>query len=86
MARLSISTLGSLIATLDGEAVLSFESDKVRALLAYLAVESERPHRREKLVALLWPDQSEERARASLSQALYNLRRVLGDRDSDWVG
>ena len=40
----------------DGAPITAFESDKVRALLAYLAVESGRPQRREMLAGLLWPE------------------------------
>ena len=58
MPRLSISLFGSLRVNLDGEPATGFESDKVRALLAYLAVESGAPHRRAKLAGLLWPDSS----------------------------
>jgi DNA-binding SARP family transcriptional activator len=47
MARLSISLLGSFQVTLDGEPVTTFESAKVRALLAFLAVEAGRAHRRD---------------------------------------
>jgi ABC-type oligopeptide transport system substrate-binding subunit/DNA-binding SARP family transcriptional activator len=83
MAHLSIQLLGSFRVALNGEPVTAFESDKVRALLAYLAVEADRPHRREKLVGLLWPDWPERSARASLSQALYNLRAVIEDRAAD---
>lgn len=50
----------------------------MRALLAYLVVEADRPHRREALAALLWPDQTENAARQSLRQALYILRQTLG--------
>ena len=57
-----------------------FESDKVRALLAYLAVESERAHRRGKLVGLLWAERPERTGRQDLSQALSNLRHAIGDR------
>ncbi|MES0361734.1 MAG: BTAD domain-containing putative transcriptional regulator, partial [Anaerolineales bacterium] len=53
--------------------------DKVRALLSYLAVESERPHRREKLAGLLWPDYPESSARSSLRRALADLRKGIGD-------
>ena len=41
MARLAIHQLGSFEVALDGHPVTALESDKVRALLAYLAVESE---------------------------------------------
>lgn len=56
---------------------MGFRSDKVRALLAYLVVEANRPHRRERLATLLWGDYPERAARASLRQALANLRQVL---------
>lgn len=82
MHRLSISLLRSFDVNLDGHPVSRFESDKVRALLAFLAIESDRPHRRETLAGLLWPDRPERRARRNLSQALFNLRQVLGDWDS----
>ncbi len=51
---------------------------KTQALLAYLAVEAGLPHRREMLAGLLWPECSEEAARASLRQALHQLKSALG--------
>jgi WD40 repeat protein/DNA-binding SARP family transcriptional activator len=80
MAQLCICLLGPFHVTLDGEPVTAFESDKVRALLAYLAVEAGQPHRREKLAGLLWPEFPERSARANLSHALLNLRTAIGDR------
>ncbi len=77
--QLKLSLLGSFTATLDGKLVHAFESDKVRALLAYLAVEADRPHRREALTGMLWPEKLESTARHSLNQALYNLRQALGN-------
>jgi DNA-binding SARP family transcriptional activator len=65
--------------TLDGEPVIGFESDKVRALLAYLAVEAGQPHRRQKLAGLFWSDLPEGSARNNLRVSLANLRRVIGD-------
>jgi predicted ATPase len=79
MPRLSIFLLGPFHATLDGRAVTAFEYDPVRALLAFLAVESDRPHRREALAGLLWPDQSDRVARNNLRNALFTLRRTIGD-------
>lgn len=53
---------------------------KRAALLAYLAAALPRgPHRRDKLLALFWPDSDEQRARAALSQAVYFLRERLGE-------
>ena len=50
------------------------------ALLVYLVLEGARhPLRRDKVVGLLWPESGQEKARQSLSQALYKLRTALGD-------
>ncbi len=82
MAHLALFLLGPFQATLDGAAVTTFESDKVRALLAYLAVERDRPQRRETLAGLLWPDMAERDARTNLRHVLANLRQALNDRDT----
>ena len=81
MADFSIATLGALRITSAGEPILGFRTDKERALLVYLAVEADRPHRRETLAGMLWPEYPEANARHTLSQALTDLRRVLGDRE-----
>lgn len=83
MSQLSLHLLGSFQVTRSGKAVTGFDSTKVRALLAYLFTESDRPHRRQMLANLLWPDQPERAGRHSLSQALSNLRRILGDHTAD---
>ena len=77
MAHLNIRLLGTFQATLDGEALTGFRSDKTRALLAYLALEGTRSHRRDWLAALLWGDFEDRSARRSLSSALANLRHLL---------
>lgn len=82
MPHLSLKLLGQFQALLDGTPIAGFNSDKTRALLAFLALESDRPHRRESLAGLLWPDVSEAAARQSLSQALSNLRKLLRDGSS----
>ena len=79
MAHLTVSVLGEMQVLIDDVPIQSFESDKVRALLAYLVVEADRSHPREALIGLLWPDSPEEAARHNLRQALFNLRLVLGD-------
>ncbi len=83
MSRLSVYLLGPFRVTLDGAPITGFESNKVRALLAYLAVEADHPHSRETLAGFLWPNQPERTARHNLSQALSNLRRVIHDRDAE---
>ncbi len=78
-SRLSLSLLGPLDIRLNGEPVGGFEYNKVRALLAYLAVEAGQPRTRGHLCALLWPEAPERAARQNLSQALTRLRQALRD-------
>src|SRR5512143_3089291 len=79
MAHLTMGVLGAMQATLADGQTAKFRSDQTRALLAFLAVEADRPHRRDALVGLLWPDEPEAVARHNLRQALVNLRRTIGD-------
>jgi len=83
MAHLSLSLLGPFQVTLDGQPVTGFKSNKVRALLAYLAMEADRPHRREVLAGLLWPEWPDRDALSNLRYALYNLRQVISDRTAE---
>ena len=56
MAQLALALLGPLRATMEGVPIAGFESQKVRALLVYLALEADCPHTREELAGLLWPN------------------------------
>jgi DNA-binding SARP family transcriptional activator len=50
------------------------------ALLAYLTAATPSGfHSRDTLLALLWPDSDQEHGRAALRQAVYVLRRALGE-------
>ena len=79
MTRLVVRLLGGFRVEVDGEAVYGFETDKARALFTYLIVEADRPHRRETLASLLWPERPDTIARANPRQALVRVRRALGD-------
>lgn len=83
MARLAIRCLGPFQVTLEGQPVTEFKSKQVRALLAYLAVEADRPHAREVLAGLLWPEWTQREALGNLRYALSDLRRAIGDREAD---
>ncbi len=80
MTELTIRLLGPFQVTLKGEPVTDFETAKAQALLAYLAVEADRPQRREWLAEMLWPDRLEGAARANLRHTLASLRQTIGDR------
>jgi WD40 repeat protein/DNA-binding SARP family transcriptional activator len=74
--QLELSALGSFQALVDGFAA-RFATDHGRALLAYLAVEADRPHARAYLAYLLWPDHPEAQALNNLRQTLIRLRNAL---------
>lgn len=74
---LSIALLGRFQVLRDGVPVSGIESERGRGLLAYLAVEGDRPHRRDGLGALLWPEADDSRMRQNLRRALYNLRQTF---------
>jgi len=62
-----------------GAAPESVVQQRALALLALLAVARDKGLGREKLVGLLWPDSSPDRARHRLADTLYMLRKSLGD-------
>lgn len=71
--------LGGLRLEDDAGPVAGRASQKRRlALLTLLAVPPGCLLSRDKLVGYLWPDRADERARSSLSTALYDLRQELG--------
>ena len=74
--KLTISLLGGVAILQDETTVTGFASRKVEALLVYLAC-NPRPHSREILAALLWPENDQNRALANLSVALTSLRKQL---------
>ncbi len=82
MASLHLALLGSFRAALDEQELHGFGYAKVRALLAYLAVESGRAHERRALAALLWPGEPEAIGRKNLRTALAALRQAIGDADA----
>ena len=82
MAHLSLSLLGPFQATLNGRPITDFKSNKVRALLAYLAAEADRPHPREALAGLLWPDYTDRAALDNLRYTLSSLRQAIDDRST----
>jgi DNA-binding SARP family transcriptional activator/predicted ATPase len=83
VAHLLLSLLGSFHVVLDGQPITGFKSNKVRALLAYLSVEVDRPHPRETLAGLLWPEWPNRDALSNLRYSLSDLRRVISDRTAD---
>ncbi|UCH24388.1 MAG: tetratricopeptide repeat protein [Trueperaceae bacterium] len=76
MARLSLYLFGTPRVEVDGTPV-SIGHSKGVALLAYLAVTG-RPHARESLAALLWPDHEAASALGEVRRMLWALNKALG--------
>jgi DNA-binding SARP family transcriptional activator len=80
VAALTLNLLGPPSLQLpDGASVTPQPGGKILALLTYLALEG-GPHTREELAGLLWGESTDSEARASLRQALKQLRTQVGDR------
>src|SRR5215813_8747528 len=81
MARLTLQLLGGFRARLEPGGALRLPTRKAEALLAYLALPLGQRHPRDKLASLLWGDLPAGQARASLRQAIFRVRRAIGDPD-----
>jgi DNA-binding SARP family transcriptional activator len=83
---LEIRLLGEFDVRLNGQPV-EIPSRPAQSLLAYLALNPETKHRREKLAGLLWSDSEETNARSNLRHALWRLRKAIGEEyfDADKV-
>lgn len=82
MNKIRVRLLGGFEVWSGDQQVGGFESQKVRALLAYLACHRSRTFSRDHLAGLLWPEREPEAARHALRQAVYNLRSKLPDGES----
>jgi DNA-binding SARP family transcriptional activator/alpha-beta hydrolase superfamily lysophospholipase len=77
MKRVSLKLFGGFQARLEPGLPLTLPTRKAQALLAYLVLRPDPPAHRDSLAALLWPDRTDDQARASLRHAVYELRRAL---------
>ena len=63
----------------DGSRQVVLQRGKPLAVLAYCASALKREHSRDTLASLLWSDAPPDRARHNVRQALWRLRKLLGD-------
>jgi DNA-binding SARP family transcriptional activator len=80
-SRLSLTLLGGFRAEV-GRRPITLPK-KARALLAYLALSPPGPQSRVRLAGLFWGARGDEQARNSLRQALFIIRRALGEHGLD---
>jgi DNA-binding SARP family transcriptional activator/TolB-like protein len=75
-AALRLTLLGRFAVHAPGGEI-EIANRKCRALLGYLALSDATEEPRERVIGVLWSETEEERARASLRQALYEVRTAL---------
>lgn len=72
-------TFGGLAVERDGNPVPALSAQrKALAMLAVVAASTPAGVQRDRLLALLWPENSADRARGALKQMLHSMRRQLG--------
>jgi DNA-binding SARP family transcriptional activator/class 3 adenylate cyclase len=76
--RFRLSLLGRFELT-GPDGVVDLPSKKLAGLLAYLGCAAPYPQPRERLSALLWGSYFDAQAKQNLRQALFRLRKVLGE-------
>jgi DNA-binding SARP family transcriptional activator len=74
--------LGAFEVSLNSLTVTAFPTDKIRALMAYLALETAQPHRREVLAGLLWPEMPQPMALTNLR--LARAKRCTSTQTPQW--
>ena len=75
---LSVSLLGVFRVSRIEPQIWSDLGSAGRGLASFLFAFPDRPHRRERLAELFWPELGEERSRRALNSAIWRLRKVLG--------
>ena len=80
MSRLALFLLGPPRIERDGS-LISVDTRKAIALLAYLAITHQR-HSRDVLASLLWPEYDQANARSALRRTLSTLNKALA---GDWL-
>jgi len=79
--QISLAVLGNFSVMVDDQPIAESRTKKIEALLAYLVVEVDYAHRREKLMGLLFPEMDDDAASTNLRQTLTRLRRTIQDQD-----
>ncbi len=81
MTELAVRLFRRLEIERDGQMLADINGRKVQELLCYLLLYRDRPHHREILASLLWPDSSTAQSKRYLRQALWRLQAHLRCQD-----
>lgn len=85
MSLLEIRLFGEPSFTFDGAPWRFAPPPRALPLLVYLALRPGTPVLRTRLAALLWPDDTDETARANLRRHLHQLQRALPPLEDAWI-
>lgn len=77
MTVMVLRCLGAFEVKLNTNSITTFPTDKIRALLVYLALAQGQPQRRESLAALFWPVIAPSVALSNLRVTLHRLRETV---------
>ena len=86
MRNMRLTLFGTIRLAIDGESAIDLRAAKAQALLGYLAGESDRPHNRAVLQALLWSELSATGAKNALRVTLYRLRAYFNHGNASAMG
>jgi DNA-binding SARP family transcriptional activator/tetratricopeptide (TPR) repeat protein len=82
---LDVTLFGHLRLSCDGKSLRFAVRPKVAPLLAYLLLNARQPVSRDNVAFALWPDESEDAARANLRRHLHYLREALPRSRVAWL-
>lgn len=82
MAMLQLTLCGSFQAARGSHELSELRTNRLRAIVGYLALESDCAHDRGHLASFFWPDSPEEQAMGALRQSLHRIGRILGGDDA----
>lgn len=75
-SSLILRLLGDFALRQDGQAIVTLDTPRLQALLAYLALRRDAPQPRQHLAFTLWSDSDERQARTNLRNLLHRLRQA----------
>ncbi|MEL6204224.1 MAG: BTAD domain-containing putative transcriptional regulator [Pseudomonadota bacterium] len=82
---ISVRLFGKFSITGPDGAPIAIAGAKTQGLVSYLALNTEMPPSRDRLMALFWGDRFTEQARQSLRQAIAKLKRALVDTEGEAI-
>ena len=74
---LIVSLLGASRVTSENEQIWSDLGPAGRRLAGFLFTFPDRPHRRERLIDMFWPELELEKGRRAMNSAVWRLRKLL---------